>query len=166
MRNHEILRANNRDLSGINKEFLCVKGRFGFDFTKHPERIKQPMLRKGDKLYPVSWEEAAQEAAKRLNELHAAYGADAIGFIGSNRTSNEENYLLQRLARATFGTNNIDHHRTADYTGLITALGERARDSLLTMEKLYESKAVLLIGNDPTNQNPLVGVADSRGHPA
>ncbi len=156
VRNHEILRANNRDLSGINKDFLCVKGRFGFDFTQHPERIKQPMLRKGEKLLPVSWEEAAREAATRLNQIHSAYGADGIGFIGSNRTSNEENYLLQRLARATFGTNNIDHHRTADYTGLVTALGDRAGDSLLTMEQLYESKAVLVIGNDATNQNPLV----------
>jgi NADH-quinone oxidoreductase subunit G len=156
IRNHEIMRANNRDLSGINKEFLCVKGRFGFDFTQHPERIKQPMLRKGEKLYPVSWEEAAGEAAKRLNQIYSAYGADGIGFIGSNRTSNEENYLLQRLARATFGTNNIDHHRTSDYTGLITALGERASNSLLTMEDLYNAKAVLLIGNDAANQNPLV----------
>jgi len=63
---------------------------------------------------------------------------------------------LQRLARATFGTNNIDHHRTADYTGLITALGERAGEASLAMEQLYESKAVLVIGNDPSNQNPLV----------
>jgi NADH-quinone oxidoreductase subunit G len=155
VRNHEILRANNRDLSGINKEFLCVKGRFGFDFTMHPERIKQPLLRKGDKLYPVSWEEAAQAAATRLREIHTAYGPDGVGFIGSNRTSNEENYLLQRMARATFETNNIDHHRTADYTGLVTALGERAADSMLTMEQLYQSKAVLVIGNDLTNQNPL-----------
>jgi len=157
VRNHEILRANNRDLSGINKEFLCVKGRFGFDFTKHPERLKQPLLRKGDKLFPVSWEEASQAAAAKLKELHMAYGGEAIGFIGSNRASNEENYLLQRLARATFGTNNIDHHRTADYTGLVTALGDRAADSSLTMEQLYQSKAVLVIGNDPSNQNPLVG---------
>ena len=156
VRNHEILRANNRDLSGINKEFLCVKGRFGFDFTRHPERIKQPLLRKGDKLFPVSWEEAAQAAAAKLNELHTAYGGEAIGFIGSNRTSNEENYLLQRLARGTFGSNNIDHHRTADYTGLVTALGEKAAEASLTMEQLYESKTVLVIGNDPSNQNPLV----------
>ena len=155
VRNHEILRSNNRDLSGINKDFLCVKGRFGFDFTKHPERIKQPMVRKGDKLYPVSWEEAAQTAAAKLKAVYDASGKDAIGFIGSNRTSNEENYLLQKLARATFGTNNIDHHRTADYTGLVTALGDS--DSHLTMEQLYQSKAVLLIGNDPTQQNPLVG---------
>jgi NADH-quinone oxidoreductase subunit G len=156
VRNHEILRANNRDLSGINKEFLCVKGRFGFDFTIHPERIKQPLLRKGEKLYPVSWEEAAQAAATRLREIHSANGPDSVGFIGSNRTSNEENYLLQKLARIAFGTNNIDHHRTADYTGLVTALGERAADAMLTMEQLYQSKAVLVIGSDLTNQNPLV----------
>src|SRR5262249_19909936 len=156
VRNHEVLRANNRDMSGINGDFLCIKGRFGFDFTKHPERIKQPLVRKGDKLLPVSWEEAAQTAARKLKAVRDAHGADSIGFIGSNRTSNEENYLFQRLARVTFGTNNIDHHRTADYTGLLTALGENAKDSLLTMEQLYKSKAVLLIGNDPTNQNPLV----------
>ena len=156
VRNHEILRANNRDLSGINKDFLCVKGRFGFDFTNHPERIRQPLVRKGDKLLPVSWEEAAQTAATKLKAAYEGGGKEAIGFIGSNRTSNEENYLLQRLARATFGTNNIDHHRTADYAGLVTALGERAADSLLTMEQLYQSKAVLVIGNDPSNQNPLV----------
>jgi NADH-quinone oxidoreductase subunit G len=155
VRNHEIMRANNRDLSGINNDFLCVKGRFGFDFTQHKERIRQPLLRKGDKLLPVSWEEAAQAAATKLKQALGAGGPDSIGFIGSNRTSNEENYLFQRLARATFGTNNVDHHRTADYTGLVTALGERAADSLLTMEQLYRSKAVLLVGNDPTNQNPL-----------
>src|SRR4030088_249163 len=155
VRNHEIMRANNRDLSGINNDFLCVKGRFGFDFTQQKERIRQPLLRKGDKLFPVSWEEASQAAATKLKEIHAKNGADSIGFIGSNRTSNEENYLFQRLARQTFSTNNVDHHRTADYTGLVTALGERAHDSMLTMEGLYESKAVLVIGNDPPNQNPL-----------
>src|SRR5436305_83715 len=156
VRNNEILRANNRDLSGINKDFLCVKGRFGFDFTKHPERIRQPLVRKGDKLLPVSWEEAAQTAAAKLKAAYDPGGKESIGFIGSNRTSNEENYLLQRLARATFGTNNLDHHRTADYAGLLTALGDRAAFSLLTMEQLYQSKAVLVLGNDPTNQNPLV----------
>ena len=156
VRNHEIMRSNNRDLSGINKDFLCVKGRFGFDFTKHPERVKQPLLRRGSELYPVSWEEAAQAAATKLKNVFDKGGKDSIGFIGSNRTSNEENYLFQRLARQTFGTNNVDHHRTVDYTGLVTALGDRAHDSMLTMEQLYESKAVLVIGNDPTNQNPLV----------
>src|ERR1700724_1880606 len=156
VRNHEILRSNNRDLSGINEDFLCVKGRFGFDFTKHAERIKQPLLRRGSELYPVSWEEAAQTAAAKLKQVRDKGGKDSIGFIGSNRTSNEENYLFQRLARQTFWNNNVDHTRTVDYTGLVTALGDRAHDSMLTLEQLYESNPVLVIGNDPTNQNPLV----------
>ena len=82
--------------------------------------------------------------------------ASAIGVIGSNHTTNEENYLLNRFARVTLGTNNLDHHRTADYVGLAAALGPRAKDSLATMADVYNAPAVLLIGNDVTQQNPLV----------
>src|SRR6202140_946253 len=109
VRNHEIMRANNRDLSGINEDFLCIKGRFGFDFTKPPERLRQPMVRKGDKLFPVSWEEAAQTAATKLKEIHSKNGADSIGFIGSNPTSNQEKYFFQRLGRGTFGPKKANH---------------------------------------------------------
>jgi len=156
VRNNEILRANNRDLSGINGDFLCAKGRFGYDFVKHPGRIRQPLIRRNGKLEPVSWEEAIGEAANRLAEIHKKSGVGSVGLIGSNRTSNEENYVLQRLARGAFGTNNIDHHRTADYTGLVTALGDRAAGASATMRELAEANAILLIGDDPTNQNPLV----------
>ncbi len=101
VRNHEILRANNRDLSGINKEFLCVKGRFGFDFTQHPERIKQPhAAQRRTSFLRFRGKRRRRKRRSGCKQLHAAYGADGIGFIGSNRTSNEENYLLQRLARA------------------------------------------------------------------
>src|SRR5258707_2053681 len=155
VRNNEILRANNRDLSGFNQDFLCVKGRFGFDFTKHPERLKLPLVRRDGKLVPSSWEDALAEVSRRLAEVHKASGADSIGFIGSNRTTNEENYLLGRIARAAIGTNNIDHHRTADYAGLIAALGENSAGGA-TMTQLYGADAVLLIGDDPTEQNPLV----------
>src|SRR5712672_3367911 len=156
VRNDEILRANNRDLSGYNKDFLCVKGRFGFDFTKHPERLKLPLVRRDGKLQPSSWEDAIAEVSKRLAKIHIANGADSVGFIGSNRTTNEENYLLGRIARAAIGTNNIDHHRTADYAGLIAALGENSAAAGATMTQLYGADAVLLIGDDPTEQNPLV----------
>jgi len=156
VRNNEILRANNRDLSGFNKDFLCVKGRFGFDFTNHPERLKLPLVRRDGKLVPSSWEDALAEVSRRLAEVHKASGADSIGFIGSNRTTNEENYLLGRIARASIGTNNIDHHRTADYASLIAALGTQAGAASATMTQLYEADAVLLIGHDPTEQSPLV----------
>jgi len=126
VRNNEILRANNRDLSGINKEFLCIKGRYGFDFVHHKDRLKLPLVRRSGTLQPSSWEDALAEVAARLKAVRDTHGPDAIGFIGSNRTTNEENYLLGRLARATVGTNNVDHHRTADYGALVQALGETA----------------------------------------
>ncbi len=156
VRNNQILRANTRDLSGINKDFLCAKGRFGFDFTSHAERLKFPMVRRDGKLQPATWEEAMDEIAIRLGEIRKSSGPDAIGFVGSNRTSNEENYLFNRIARAAIGTNNIDHHRTADYAGLIAALGENAGASLASMEQLGAARAIVLIGNDPTEQNPFV----------
>ncbi|MGD1210439.1 MAG: NADH-quinone oxidoreductase subunit NuoG [Candidatus Acidiferrales bacterium] len=156
VRNNEILRANNRDHSGINGEFLCAKGRFGFDFTSHAERIRQPLVRRNGKLEPASWEDALEEVARRLKQVHETHGPAAIGVIGSNRTTNEENYLLNRFARVTLGTNNLDHHRTADYAGLAAALGPKAKDSLATMADVYNASAVLLIGNDVTQQNPLV----------
>jgi NADH-quinone oxidoreductase subunit G len=156
VRNNEILRANNRDGSGINGEFLCGKGRFGFDFTSNAERIRQPLVRRNGKLEPASWEDALEEVARRLKQVRDQHGAQAIGVVGSNHTTNEENYLLNRFARATLGTNNIDHHRTADYAGLAAALGPNYKNSQATMADIYTAQAVLLIGNDVTNQNPLV----------
>ena len=156
VRNNEILRANNRDHSGVNGECLGAKGRFGYDFTSNAERIRQPLVRRNGKLEPASWEDALEEVARRLKLAHATHGPGAIGVVGSNHTTNEENYLLNRFARVTLGTNNLDHHRTADYAGLAAALGPRAMDSLATMADLYNAPAVLLIGNDVTQQNPLV----------
>src|SRR3984885_6259607 len=156
VRNNEILRANNRDLSGFNKDFLCVKGRFGFDFTKDHERLRLPRVRRDGKLVPSSWENAIAEVSRRLAEIRKTAGADSIGFIGSNRTTNEESYLLGRVARGSIGTNNIDHHRTADYASLVSALGAQAGEASATMTQLYEADAVLLVGHDPTEQSPLV----------
>ena len=156
VRTNEIMRANNRDHSGINDEFLCGKGRFGYDFTHNPERVRQPLVRRNGKLEPASWEDALEEVSRRFKQVRDTHGPAAIGVIGSNHTTNEENYLLNRFARATLGTGNIDHHRTADYTGLAAALGPRAKDSLATMADVYASNATLLIANDVTQQNPLV----------
>ena len=156
VRNNEILRANNRDRSGINDEFLCGKGRFGFDFTSNAERLRQPLVRRNGTLEPASWEDALEEVARRLKVVHDANGGSAIGVIGSNHTTNEENYLLNRFARATLGTNSIDHHRTADYAGLAATLGPRLKDSAATMKDVYTAPAVFLVGNDVTQQNPFV----------
>ncbi len=156
VRNNEILRANNRDQSGINGEFLCGKGRFGFDFTNNPERIRQPLIRREGKLVPATWEDAFEEITRRLKQVRDKSGAAAIGVIGSNHTTNEENYLLNRFARLNLGTNNLDHHRTADYAGLAAALGANTLPAQATMADIYAANHILVIGNDPSQQNPLV----------
>ncbi len=157
VRNNEIIRANNRDRSGFNGEFLCVKGRFGWDFVNSPQRFLAPRLRRNGKQQESSWEEALSVTADRLKSLVAEHGPDSVAVIGSNRTTNEENYLLQRFARTVIGTNNIDHHRTADFASLVGALTEaRASDRYATVEDVSAAKSILLIGNDPTHQHPLI----------
>ncbi len=160
----EIVRGDNRDKSGINGDFLCIKGRYAFDFANHADRLTQPLVRQPDgKFEPVTWDEAIEFAGKRLREIRDARGGSAIGVIGSNRTTNEENYLLQKFARTVLGTNNIDHHRTADYPAFAAALNGKAEASL---RDIAAAKAVLLLGNDPTEQHPQPRLADShRGPP-
>ena len=157
----EIVRGDNRDKSGINGDFLCNKGRYAFDFANQPERLSQPMIRRGGKsspLTPVSWEEALAFAGKRLRELRDTRGPNSIGVIGSNRTTNEENYLLQKFARTVVGTNNIDHHRTADYVTLATSLQgstPSGQTRYASQRDVVTAPALLVLGGDPTEQAPL-----------
>ena len=153
----EIMRGDNRDKSGINGDFLCNKGRYAFDFANQPERLSQPMIRKGGKSSPltaVSWEEALTFAGSRLRELRDTHGPNSLGVIGSNRTTNEENYLLQKFARTVLGTNNIDHHRTADYVSLATSL-QGTTGRFASQRDVVQAPALLLLGGDPTEQAPL-----------
>src|SRR5882724_674745 len=151
----EIVRGDNRDKSGINGDFLCIKGRYAFDFSQHEDRLKQPLVRKDGRLVPTSWEEAIGAAAEGLKKARDSKGGSAIGVIGSNRTTNEENYLLQKFARTVLGTNNIDHHRTADFPAFAAALSGK-ENATATMRDVLNAPAILLIGNDPTDQHPLV----------
>src|SRR4051812_23177551 len=151
----EIVRGDNRDKSGINGDFLCIKGRYAFDFSHHDDRLKQPLVRKDGRLVPTSWEEALSTAAEGLKKARDSKSGAAIGVIGSNRTTNEENYLLQKFARTVLGTNNIDHHRTADFPAFAAALSGK-ENATATMRDVLNAPAILLIGNDPTDQHPLV----------
>jgi NADH-quinone oxidoreductase subunit G len=151
----EIVRGDNRDKSGINGDFLCVKGRYAFDFAHHPERLTHPLIRKNGKLTPASWEEAFELIGTSFREIRDDGGGSAIGVIGSNRTTNEENYLLSKFARVVLKTNNVDHHRTADYPALAAALHGKPGKTA-AMRDVLNAPAILLIGNDPTNQHPLL----------
>jgi predicted molibdopterin-dependent oxidoreductase YjgC len=93
----------------VNGYSLCVKGRFGLDFVHHPDRLTRPLLRREGELVEVTWDEALDEVSRRLSIIVEESGPDAVAFLSSAKATNEENYLLQKFARAGIGTNNIDH---------------------------------------------------------
>src|SRR5215831_17973313 len=96
-RNDRIIRGNNRDHSGINGEFLCIKGRYAFDFYDHPERLQSPMQRTANGFEPISWSKALEIVATKFSTVKLAGGK--FGVIGSNHTTNEENFFLAKFAR-------------------------------------------------------------------
>ena len=150
-----IVRGDNRDKSGINGDFLCIKGRYAFDFADHENRLRQPLIRRNGHLTPSTWEEALQLIGDRFRQIRDRDGGDAIAVVGSTRTTNEENYLLQKFARTVLRTNHIDHHRTADFPALAASLTGHG-EMTASMREVFEAPALLLIGNDPTNQHPLL----------
>ena len=152
----EIVRADNRDKSGINGDFLCAKGRFGFDFVESTERLTHPLVRNAaGQLEPVTWEHALRFAAGKLKEIRDTKGGASIGVIGSNRTTNEENYLLQKFARTILQTNNIDHERTTDYAAFAHSLAGH-QDRAAGLRDVAYAPAILLIGGNPTDEHPLL----------
>ncbi len=151
----EIVRGDNRDKSGTNGDFLCIKGRYGFDFANHEERLTQPLIRKNGKLTPATWEDAFELVGKKFAEVRDKDGGAAIGVVGSNRTTNEEAYLLSKFARTVLKTNNVDHHRTADFSAFAAAMRGK-ENATASMADVFTAPAILLIGNDPTEQHPLL----------
>ena len=141
--------------AGRTAIFLCIKGRYAFDFANHEERLTRPLIRRDGKLTPATWEEAFALIGKKFAEVRDRDGGAAIGVIGSTRTTNEEAYLLSKFARVVLKTNNVDHHRTADFPALAAALRGKA-DATASMADVFTAPAILLIGNDPTEQHPLL----------
>jgi formate dehydrogenase alpha subunit len=109
VKDDEIVKVTSHPTSPVNKGRLCVKGRFGFDYVHHPERLNHPLIRKNGELIGSDWNKTMNLAASGLREIKEKYGPDSIGFLSSAKCTNEENYLMQKFARAVIGTNNIDH---------------------------------------------------------
>lgn len=94
---------------GVNKGNLCVKGRFGYHFVNHPDRLTQPLVRRDGVLEPATWAEAFSAAASGLMRVRDTFGPDAVGGLASAKCTNEENFLFQKFMRVAIGTNNVDH---------------------------------------------------------
>ena len=159
VKNGEILSIQAPYNAEVNSGHTCLKGRYAFKFYKHPERLQFPMIRKNGILERVSWEEAYDFIAKKLNEVKSKYGPDAIGGISSARCTNEENYLMQKFIRAVIGTNNIDgcarvcHSPTA--LGMQRTFGTGAATN--SIEDLKYTNAIMVIGANPTDGHPVTG---------
>ena len=156
-----VVAINPSDVSDANLGNLCVKGRFGMDFIHHPERLTVPLMRRGGRdspLEPASWEEAIAFAAKRLNEVKAKHGAQALSGLTSARASNEDNFVFQKMVRCAFGTNNIDHCarlcHMASAVALKLAVGSSAPSASSPDVRL--ATAFIVCGSNTTVTHPVI----------
>jgi formate dehydrogenase major subunit len=108
-RGRKILQIQPRPESPANGMATCVKGKFGWDYVNSPDRYTTPLLRDGDRMRRASWDESIRFIAERLQRIRREHGPDALGFIANCSGSNEEAWLMQKLARAVVGTNNVDN---------------------------------------------------------
>lgn len=109
VKDNRVLKVTSDKDLGLNKGWTCVKGRFGFDYIHSPDRLTDPLIKENGKFRVAAWEEALNKVATGLKKIKSDYGPEAIGVLASAKCTNEENYLLQKLARAALGTNNVDH---------------------------------------------------------
>ena len=151
----EIVRGDNRDKSGINGDFLCIKGRYAFDFANHEDRLTQPLIRKNGRLTPATWEEAFELIGREVQDSSRPRWR-----AGDRRDRLQPHHQRRELSAAEIcapgaATNNIDHHRTADYPAFAAALAGKP-EATASMRDVFNAPAILLIGNDPTEQHPLL----------
>jgi len=169
---NEIVRVEGRD-GPANHERLCVKGRFGFDYVAHPQRLTKPLIRKPgipktadfvmDPANPLAvfreatWDEALEVAGGTLRKIRDAHGGEALAGFGSAKGSNEEAYLFQKLVRTGFGSNNVDHCTRLCHASSVAALLEGIGSGAVSNPVMDVTKAevVLLIGANPVVNHPV-----------
>ena len=156
-----------------NQGRLCVKGRYGFDYIANPERLTQPLIRREDvpksasmpfdpanpltHFREASWDEALELAAGRLTAVRDAHGPAAMAGFGSAKGTNEEAYLVQKLVRTGFGTNNVDHCTRLCHASSVAALLENIGSGAVTasFSECRNAEAIIVIGANPTVNHPV-----------
>jgi predicted molibdopterin-dependent oxidoreductase YjgC len=160
-RKGRIIRAVSLDEKAPGLGSLCVKGRFGYDVPNSVERLTKPLIKKSGGFVEATWDEALGLVAKRLAEITAANGPDAVGALIGGRNTNEEAYLLQKFIRTAVGTNNIDNTARLGHLNALMAIENTA--GLLSFKSeirgIAEAKSILVIGTDPMAENPITGLA-------
>jgi len=144
-----------------NHGHSCVKGRFAFDYYRHPDRVRSPMIRASidDPWREVSWDEAFAYAAGELRRIQQTHGSGSVGAVSSSRCTNEEIYLMQKFARVGLRNNNIDNcsricHSPTQF-GLSATLGAGAASQ--HFDSILQSDVILVVGANPTEGHPVFG---------
>lgn len=159
VKDNEVKRVVSDYNIGINEGNLCSKGRFGYEYINHHERLKKPLVKKDGRFEEVTWDKALEVVAERLKEIRDTLGGEAIGGLGSARLSNEEIYLFQKLIRDGLKSNNIDHGARYSYQGAMAlkdTLGYPATTN--TIRELRKTNAILLIRADLSETHPNVKI--------
>jgi len=160
VRGGRIVRVGGDREHPVNRGSLCVKGRFGLDFVHSPDRLTRPLIRRGGRLEEAGWDEALDLVARRLGEIKREHGPDALAGLSSAKCTNEENYLFQKLVRAAFGTNNVDHCarlcHASTVAGLARAFGSGAMTN--SIDELEHADCILVTGSNTTEAHPIIAL--------
>ena len=144
----------------------CIKGKFGWDYVNSTDRLTKPLIREGDKFREATWEEALGLVARRFAAIKAANGPDALAFISSSKCTNEESYLMQKLARAVIGTNNMDncsrYCQAPATTGLWRTVGYGGDSG--SISDIEQAGLVLIIGSNTAESHPVLATRVKRSH--
>src|SRR6202795_2953538 len=144
----------------------CIKGKFGWGHINSEDRLTTPLIREGGNFRQASWQEALSLVARRLSEIRANDGADSLGFISSSKCTNEESYLMQKLARAVMGTNNMDNcsrYCQAPATmGLFRTVGYGGDSG--SISDIEKAGLVLIIGSNTAESHPVLATRVKRSH--
>jgi len=142
----------------VSRGTLCIKGWSAHEFVASPERLTQPLLREGDTFRPIPWDEAIAQAARKLREAAEKHGPDAVGGLSSARCTNEENYLFQRLIRAAFKTNNVDHCARLCHAPTTVAMVQTLGSGAMTnsIADLAGADVILVIGSNAAENHPVL----------
>ena len=150
----------------VNSVSTCVKGKFGWDFVNSKERITTPLIRKDDVFVEATWEEAIDLVAEKLGSIKDTYGSDSLGFISSSKITNEENYLVQKLSRQVFETNNVDNcsrYCQSPASGGLFQTGGIGGDAG-TLKDIADAGLVILVGCAPAEGHPVFATRIKRAH--
>ena len=155
-----IVRVDGGD-GAANHGLLCVKGRFGWDFVHHPDRLTAPLVRNAaGELVPATWGEAMDLVASRLKGIVATHGPDAVAGLASAKCTNEENYLFQKIMRAGLGTNNVDHCARLCHASTVAGLAASFGSGAMTnsIDEIAGADLVFIIGSNTTEAHPVIGL--------